>query len=72
MNEEKKENEDKSHRKLFFQKQRLTNIFPWLGGFLDSDSEPDLEESSDVSEGSEMEIDVINNQNAFGAKFINP
>jgi hypothetical protein len=32
-----------------------------LGGFLDSDSEADLDESSDESEGSEMEIDVFNN-----------
>jgi hypothetical protein len=30
------------------------------------------EESSDESGGSDMEIDVYNNQNAFGDKFINP
>lgn len=30
------------------------------------------EESSDESGGSDMEIDVYNNQNALGDKFINP
>jgi hypothetical protein len=38
----------------------------------DSDEEMQVDSSSDESEGSEMEIDVYNNQNAFGSKFINP
>lgn len=61
MKADDKTKEDKSHRKLFFQKQKFTSLFPWLGGFLDSDSEADIEHSSDDSEGSEMEIDVFNN-----------
>jgi hypothetical protein len=58
------EKDDKSHRNLFFQKQRLYDIFPWLNNFLnlrDNEDDVELEESSDESEGSEMEIDVYNN-----------
>jgi hypothetical protein len=48
-------------------------MFPWLNGlFYQDESEAELEPSSDESEGSNMEIEVFNNQNAFGLNFIDP
>lgn len=48
-------------------------MFPWLNGlFYQDESEVELEPSSDESEGSNMEIEVFNNQNAFGLNFIDP
>lgn len=57
--------EDKSHRDLFFQKKRFSSLFPWftnLWRLLDEEAEEnEAEDSSDESEGSEMEVDVYNN-----------